>query len=91
MNGKQVTFCNYLLKPYDFLTFKESEKKRLFNNILENFSNKKSSPVVPPLHIEANYKVMTFLLIRKFIDVKKLSYPFEFNLNKLIMSYKSFN
>lgn len=52
---------------------------------------KRKSTVIPPMHIEANYRIMTFLLIRKYINMKKLSYPFELNLNKLIMSYKSFN
>lgn len=91
VNGKVVTHCNFLLKPYDFLTFKESEKKKLFQNIIKNLKEQKSFAVIPPMHIEANYRIMTFLLIRKYISIKKLSYPFELNLNKLIMSYKSFN
>lgn len=91
VNGKAVTYCNFLLKPYDFLSFKPSEKKRLFRNIVLNLKEKQKFSIIPPMHIEANYKIMTFLLIRKHINVSKLSYPFEVNLNKLIMNYKSFN
>lgn len=82
-----------MVKSYDFITFKKSLKKKLLLNLLINFEKKSNFLylTLPPLHIECNYKTMTFLLVRKLIDYNKLSYPFEMNLNKLTMSYKSFN
>jgi len=91
VNGKKVTYCNYIVKDYDFITFEDEKiRLKLFNSIKYNINNNYHY-ISPPYYLEINYKIMTIMIISKFIKENNVYFPFKIDFNKLAMIHRSYN
>lgn len=83
VNNLKINFLNYIVKPYDIITFKKYFKLKLYK-IFKNVIKLKRFFCQPPFYLEINYRTLCITLIPNLIDPLYIPYPFIISKNQLI-------
>ena len=67
VNDIAVTFPNYILSNFDYLSIEDNQKLKIYE-LLINKIKKKNFFYKPPLYLEVNYNTLTCFIIRKFLS-----------------------
>lgn len=83
VNGLPVTYPNYILSNFDLLSVANFKKIEVFEYLDERLK-KNDFFYRPPFYLEVNYKILTCLVIHKFVSRTQLKYPFLFRCESLV-------
>ena len=83
INNKVVTYPNYILPFFEFLSLDYSIRQ-MTHNLLRKRFRKKTIFFKCPFYLEVNFKTFTCLVIQSFVTRKHVRYPFKWCSESLI-------
>jgi hypothetical protein len=75
LNNKLIYSINHLVKEFCYVSFIESKKKFIYKTLVRRLKFRFFF-TQPPYYFEINYKILTFLIIPKFLSPFYIPYPF---------------
>jgi len=75
LNNKLIYSINHIVKEFCYVSFKESKIKSIYKALIKRLKYRLFF-VQPPYYFEINYKILTFLIIPKFLSPFYIPYPF---------------
>lgn len=75
LNNKLIYSINHLVKEFCYVSFIERKKKFIYKTLVRRLKFRFFF-TQPPYYFEINYKILTFLIIPKFLSPFYIPYPF---------------
>jgi hypothetical protein len=75
LNNKLIYSINHLVKEFCYVSFIQSKKKFVYKTLVRRLKFRFFF-TQPPYYFEINYKILTFLIIPKFLSPFYIPYPF---------------
>ena len=75
LNNKLIYSINHLVKEFCYVSFNENKMKYIYKSLIKRLKYRLFF-TQPPYYFEINYKILTFLIIPKFLSPFYIPYPF---------------
>ena len=75
LNNKLIYSINHLVKEFCYVSFNENKMKYIYKSLIKRLKYRLFF-TQPPYYFEINYKILTFLIIPKFLSPFYVPYPF---------------
>ena len=75
INNKCISTINFIVKEFSYISFIKTKKTFLYNLLKYKLKNRLFM-TQPPYYLEINYKILTLLIIPKFLYPSYIPYPF---------------
>jgi ribosomal protein S4 len=75
LNNKLIYSINHIVKEFCYVSFNETKTKYIYKSLIKRLKYRLFF-TQPPYYFEINYKILTFLIIPKFLSPFYIPYPF---------------